>query len=67
MCQRAGVRVCNPFTATGPTVCDATPGTGGSEVCNDVDDDCDGVVDNGTDLQLCGGSGTCVGGICQPY
>ena len=28
-----------------------------AEVCNAFDDDCDGVADNGTDLQLCGAAG----------
>jgi hypothetical protein len=42
-----------------------TPGAPAAEVCNDFDDDCDGVVDNGTDLQLCGGPGLrCVAGAC---
>jgi len=37
------------------------------EVCNNYDDDCDGVKDNGTNLQLCGDAsvvcseGRCVG------
>ncbi|HEV3032218.1 MAG TPA: putative metal-binding motif-containing protein [Polyangia bacterium] len=44
---------------------DCTPGAPIPETCNDFDDDCDGVVDNGTDLQLCGPTGlTCVQGMC---
>jgi hypothetical protein len=35
------------------------------ETCNAFDDDCDGVIDNGTDAELCGASGmTCVKGQC---
>jgi hypothetical protein len=42
-----------------------TPGQPRAEICNDFDDDCDGVADNGTDLELCGATGlTCVAGAC---
>lgn len=42
-----------------------TPGLPRAEECNDFDDDCDGVADNGTDLQLCGKPGlTCKEGYC---
>jgi Putative metal-binding motif len=45
------------------TLC--TPGKPRPEQCNDFDDDCDGVVDNGTDLELCGKPGfLCVVGEC---
>ncbi|HEY2730027.1 MAG TPA: putative metal-binding motif-containing protein [Polyangia bacterium] len=44
---------------------DCTPGAPIPETCNDFDDDCDGVADNGTDLQLCGATGlTCIQGMC---
>lgn len=45
-CQRTGTQVC---TANGlGTQCSATPGTPSAEICgNGIDDDCDGVVDNG--------------------
>jgi hypothetical protein len=44
-CQRTGAFVC---TADGSgTECSATPGTPGTEVCNEIDDDCDGTVDEG--------------------
>ncbi|HVT09495.1 MAG TPA: putative metal-binding motif-containing protein [Polyangia bacterium] len=53
-------------TAVGcSTVC--TPGSPVPEVCNAFDDDCDGVDDNGSDLQLCGAAGLkCVAGVCVP-
>ncbi|MES1208943.1 MAG: choice-of-anchor V domain-containing protein [Pseudomonadota bacterium] len=42
-----------------------TPGAPRAEVCNAFDDDCDGVADNGTDLELCGAAGMkCVAGVC---
>ena len=42
-----------------------TPGEPRTEECNDFDDDCDGVKDNGSDLHLCGVPGLhCVAGSC---
>jgi len=42
-----------------------TPGKPRAEQCNDFDDDCDGVIDNGTDLELCGKPGfVCRAGEC---
>ena len=44
---------------------DCMPGPPRPETCNDFDDDCDGVIDNGTDLELCGATGLhCVSGQC---
>ncbi len=43
-CERRGMRVCLG-DADG---CDAVPGQGREEACDRVDDDCDGVVDEGT-------------------
>ena len=41
------------------------PGPPMAELCNNYDDDCDGVSDNGTDLQLCGSMGlVCSAGSC---
>src|SRR5690606_39761439 len=40
-CERAGVQMCTG----GSLVCDATPGSPAAEVCDGVDDDCDGRVD----------------------
>jgi hypothetical protein len=53
-CLRLGIRIC---TADGlATRCSASPGPSGSETCNGLDDDCDGIVDNNV-------PGT--GGACQ--
>ncbi|MDC0742432.1 MopE-related protein [Polyangium mundeleinium] len=46
-CEAVGVKVCSgPAT----TQCDAQPGIPEAEACNGIDDDCDGVVDNGLGL-----------------
>jgi MYXO-CTERM domain-containing protein len=46
-------------------ICD--PGEPRPETCNAFDDDCDGINDNGTDLELCGMPGLkCVNGACVP-
>jgi len=60
-CQQPGVLVCDPGNPAGPPICSATPGVPGSESCNGIDDDCDGVVDNGVPSPLCANqSGVCV-------
>ena len=37
-----------------------------TELCNDRDDDCDGVVDNGASVTGCGTGETCTNGGCVP-
>ena len=46
-CAQAGVIVCAP--GGGATRCDATPAAPDREICNAVDDDCDGATDEGAD------------------
>jgi hypothetical protein len=63
-CQRAGTMVCS---ADGSAyVCSAVAGTPQQEMCNGIDDDCDGVVDNGA---ICppvpNATSVCAGGRCQ--
>ena len=48
-CAADGTLVCGPG---GDAVCDAVEGAPGVELCNDVDDDCDGPIDEDAD---CGG------------
>ena len=72
-CNRAGHRVCN--AAGTDTTCNAPPATPQQEVCNGLDDNCDGQIDNpppGGNLpgvgEACGnGLGACQAGtiICQ--
>ncbi|TNE52553.1 MAG: hypothetical protein EP343_00025 [Deltaproteobacteria bacterium] len=57
-CKQTGTYVCKE-DGTG-TVCDASPGSPQKEVCNGLDDDCDGTVDN-EDPALCGTHETCAG------
>jgi hypothetical protein len=45
-CQAAGVIVCGPG-GTG-SFCNATPGTPSPEICDGIDNDCNGQVDEGT-------------------
>ena len=45
ICQRQGNLVCN--TAQTGVTCSVAPGPSAAEVCNGLDDNCDGVVDNG--------------------
>lgn len=48
ICQGFGTNRCDPNDAEAPVVCNATPRSDNAtaEVCNGLDDDCDGVVDN---------------------
>jgi hypothetical protein len=66
-CARAGVRICAGGDAG--TVCDATPGAPAAEICNDLDDDCDGTVDEGL-VGCCepGETSPCGAdvGVCRP-
>ncbi|MGH7964453.1 MAG: hypothetical protein ACRERD_21995, partial [Candidatus Binatia bacterium] len=43
----------------GPAQCDATPGTPTQEVCNGIDDDCDGSADEDVSQMVTCGLGAC--------
>ncbi len=70
VCLREAQKLC---TADGlGTSCPAVAGAPRAETCNGSDDDCDGLVDEGTDAELCGsltvnatGTGACSAGVCQ--
>jgi hypothetical protein len=54
-CERPGLIICD----NGNSVCNATPGSPSPELCNGIDDNCNGVIDDGFDV---GASCTCPGG-----
>jgi MYXO-CTERM domain-containing protein len=64
-CKRGGILACNA-SGTG-TVCDAPVVTPSPEICNGIDDNCDGQTDNGTLPgvgEACGsGLGSCKAGV----
>jgi hypothetical protein len=62
VCRQTGVVVCSP---SGGTTCTAPPGVPGTETCNGLDDDCDGVIDDGP-LPLVGTECAPGTGVCAP-
>jgi hypothetical protein len=54
-CARTGTKICG---TGGTVVCSVSPGTPGTETCNDIDDDCDGTVDDNPRVTV--GDGTIV-------
>jgi hypothetical protein len=64
-CQRSGARICDASSPSGPTVCSATPGTAGVEVCDGLDNDCDGSTDEGAPWSNKGTVCTTGLGVCQ--
>jgi len=68
-----GVGACQRMVPScgGGSMMPCTPGMPGTETCNGMDDDCDGVVDDGLPSATCGVGGcmrtvpTCVGGMPQ--
>ncbi len=61
ICQAQGTFVCDAQNPSGPTVCSAVAGQPQEEVCNNLDDDCDGLVDEDLTRQTFCGLGVCSG------
>lgn len=57
-CQNSGVIVCDQ---EGNSICSAEPGTPGPELCNGIDDNCNGIVDD--DPIDTGGACECTPGV----
>jgi hypothetical protein len=72
VCQRSGVKICDPASPSGPLTCSVQPGTPGTEICNDLDDNCAGGTDElwPTKGQACtAGLGICARNgvlVCNP-
>ena len=77
-CEATGTYTCDPTDNTAPLICTAPIVSPGAEICNSVDDDCDGTVDEGDGTtpappdglsppigNACGGAGDCTPGILQ--
>ena len=58
LCRREGAQICSP---EGALACDVAPGAPSDELCNGLDDDCDGQTDE--DFPELGGR--CIGGLGQ--
>jgi hypothetical protein len=63
-CLRSGVWICNGLGTA--LVCSVSPGSPSAEICNGIDDDCNGVVDGITRSCYTGAAGTAGVGICRP-
>jgi len=61
-CRAAGEMVCAQDGLS--TVCDAVPGSSGTEVCDGLDNDCDKTVDNGGNA-LCSTDNECLTPVCN--
>jgi hypothetical protein len=61
-CDVTGKKICNP--EHDGTVCDVQPGEPSEEICDGLDNDCDGFVDNGGN-DLCNDDNSCTDDICN--
>jgi len=52
-CEASGIYVCDAADPTGPTICSAAPGAGSTELCDGIDNNCDGTIDQGITAPMC--------------
>ena len=57
-CEREGAMICDEANHLA-TICSATPGEPQPEQCNNIDDDCNGEIDNGLREPMTCGEGAC--------
>jgi hypothetical protein len=67
LCAAVGTRGCDPDDPAGPTLCDANAGQGQDEICNGLDDDCDGATDEGPLWEDKGSPCSLGEGACRSY
>ena len=63
-CEAGGVKVCDPNNPTGATMCNANPASPTAEICDGLDNDCDGSTDENPESPAVKGD-TCTVGVGQ--
>ena len=64
LCARTGIKVCS--TAGDATICSAQPGTPAAEICDGLDNNCDGQIDDGLSWDEDGDGHYAIGSCAAP-